>query len=38
LIKKDTETDIVAVGECLIDFVSGQRADTLVLKGHPGYA
>jgi fructokinase len=38
LIKKDTETDIVAVGECLIDFVSGQRADTLVLEGHPGGA
>ena len=38
MIKKDTETDIVAVGECLIDFVSEQRADTLVLEGHPGGA
>jgi fructokinase len=38
LVKTDTETDIVAVGECLIDFGSGQRADTLVLEGHPGGA
>ncbi len=38
MIKKDTETDLVAVGECLVDFVSEQRADTLVLEGHPGGA
>ena len=38
MIRIDTETDIVAVGECLIDFVSEQHADTLVLEGHPGGA
>jgi fructokinase len=32
------EIDIAAVGECLVDFVSGQVAGTLVLEGHPGGA
>ena len=30
--------DIAAVGECLVDFVSEQVADTLVLEGHPSGA
>jgi hypothetical protein len=35
---KKAGIDIVAVGECLIDFVSSQQADTLILEGHPDHA
>lgn len=34
--KKDIDT--VALGECLIDFISELHTDTLVLEGHPGGA
>ena len=36
--KHKKEYDIIAIGECLVDFVSGEKAGKLFMEGNPGGA